>query len=84
MHDVLQETKRRLPIGAEVVDGGVHFRIWAPRRIQVEVVFENSNRRLRLSAEGNGYFSGFAPDIPAVQTAETESEALAGGRGGGN
>jgi len=27
---------------------------------------------------------GFAPDIQAVQTAETESEALAGGRGGGN
>jgi 1,4-alpha-glucan branching enzyme len=38
-----------------VVDGeGVHFRVWAPRRIQVEVVFESSDRSARLSAEGDG------------------------------
>ncbi len=35
------ERKRRLPAGAEVIPGrGVHFRVWAPRRKRVEVVFE--------------------------------------------
>lgn len=34
---------RRLPIGAEPVrSGGVHFRVWAPRRKSVTVVFERS------------------------------------------
>src|SRR3569623_939334 len=31
---------RRLFIGAEVLAGGVHFRVWAPRRQQVEVVVD--------------------------------------------
>ncbi len=35
-----QAYRRRLPIGAEVVPGGgVHFRVWAPARRRVEVVF---------------------------------------------
>lgn len=55
---------RRLPIGAEVLpEGGVHFRVWAPRRQSVAVMIENAGRQgpgqLRvLDAEGNGYFSG--------------------------
>ena len=33
--------KRRLPIGAETQPGdGVHFRVWAPLRKQVEVIIE--------------------------------------------
>jgi hypothetical protein len=31
---------RRLPVGAEVVADGVHFRVWAPKRQRVEVVVE--------------------------------------------
>ncbi|HEY4593275.1 MAG TPA: hypothetical protein VIJ61_12755, partial [Thermoanaerobaculia bacterium] len=31
---------RRLPVGAEIAPGGVHFRVWAPRCEKVEVVFE--------------------------------------------
>ncbi len=56
---------RRLPIGAEVQpDGGVHFRVWAPRCRRVEVVLERGREPHResvvaeLSPEGDGYFSG--------------------------
>jgi len=66
-----QEIVRRLPIGAEVQPaGGVHFRVWAPRRREVEVIIEmphavDGGRTLpghRLEAEGNGYFSGLVAD----------------------
>jgi maltooligosyltrehalose trehalohydrolase len=50
-------TPRRLPIGAEPIPGGVHFRVWAPRRRTVEVVVEGGPTKA-LTAEGNGYFSG--------------------------
>jgi maltooligosyltrehalose trehalohydrolase len=50
--------RRRLPIGAEITsEGGVHFRVWAPRRRQVVVVLERGSD-VTLAAEGNGYFSG--------------------------
>jgi len=57
---------RRLPVGAEVVpEGGVHFRVWAPRCRTVTVSFENPRRDhlepRALDAEGNGYFSGVEP-----------------------
>src|SRR5262249_35582355 len=59
---------RRLPIGAEILpEGGVHFRVWAPRRRHVEVVLEGganlppgATLAVGLEAEGNGYFSGRA------------------------
>jgi len=56
-------------VGAEVVPGGgVHFRVWAPARRRVEVVFaapggrpESVEREVELEREaGSGYFSGFA------------------------
>jgi maltooligosyltrehalose trehalohydrolase len=47
---------RRLPVGAEVQPaGGVHFRVWAPRRERVDVVIDD--RAFPLESEGNGYFS---------------------------
>ena len=49
---------RRLPVGAEVAPGGVHFRVWAPRRRTVEVVFDGSTAA-DLDPEADGYFSGF-------------------------
>jgi maltooligosyltrehalose trehalohydrolase len=57
--------QRRLPIGAEVVPGGVHFRVWAPRRQRVEVIFEDAGRPAALEAEGDGYFSGLASGLGA-------------------
>ena len=61
---------RRLPVGAEVLpDGGVSFRVWAPRRGQVEVIFQDNPRNtVPLTHESNGYFSGVASRI--------ESDAL--------
>ena len=63
-----QPLTRRLPVGAEVTLGGVHFRGWAPCRRRVEVVFERDAwpapdlglPEIALAAEGNGYFSGMA------------------------
>lgn len=64
--------QRRFAIGAEVLSsGGVNFRVWAPRRSKVCVVFPddvgdtNSPRFLALNAEDNGYFAGFCPTAKA-------------------
>jgi maltooligosyltrehalose trehalohydrolase len=55
------EQQRRLPVGAEVVPGGgVHFRVWAPRRRRVEVVVDGpaGSFAAELPPEADGYFSG--------------------------
>src|SRR5262245_27498748 len=59
-----QQTNRRLPIGAEILDDGtVHFRVWAPKRRRVELLLvpvgsnPNDARRFPLSTEEDGYFS---------------------------
>ena len=58
---------RRLPIGAEVLPhGGVHFRVWAPRRRRVEVALESGAgpnigearpHLVEMKREPDGYFS---------------------------
>ncbi len=57
-------SSRRLPVGAEIVDGGAHFRVWAPRRKRVDVVVDG--RIARLEPEPDGYFgahvAGVRPD----------------------
>jgi maltooligosyltrehalose trehalohydrolase len=57
----MMATSRRLPIGAEPVDGGLHFRVWAPRRSSVEVLDADSGSATALDAEGDGYFGGLVP-----------------------
>ena len=64
---------RRLPIGAEFLNGGgVNFRVWAPRCKKVEVVFRRMQRGRRvkksegcepvtLAREADGYFAGNCP-----------------------
>ena len=48
---------RGLPIGAEpLCDGGVHFRVWAPRCREVAVEIEGLGSA-ELQAETEGYFS---------------------------
>jgi maltooligosyltrehalose trehalohydrolase len=64
--------ERKLPFGAEVLQGGgVHFRLWAPRRSKVDLIITGgpgSNpqgekmRVLPLESEGTGFFSVLAPD----------------------
>lgn len=56
---------RRRQIGAEVMPGGVHFRIWAPEHKRVEVVLEGEGgsgptaptAEFVLTAEPDGYHS---------------------------
>ena len=56
--------RRRLPVGADVVAGGVHFRVWAPRATRVDVVIENrSAHTARLDHEPDGYFSTLVTDL---------------------
>src|SRR6201989_2476642 len=49
----------RLPVGAEALpEGGVHFRVWAPKRKRVEVIFEgDAGSAFELEREEGGYFS---------------------------
>jgi len=66
-------TQRRYPVGVEVVrqpDGtfGVHSRVWAPAARTLELVIEDdqgASTASRLSAEGNGYYSGYTSNAEA-------------------
>lgn len=57
---------RRLPVGAEVLPhGAVHFRVYAPQRRSVEVLFESAHAALRAAAlerEPSGHWSVELPD----------------------
>lgn len=55
---------RRYPIGAEVHESGVSFRVWAPRASQVAVYLEGSRRTVAMERDSNGYWFGFVPDLP--------------------
>ena len=57
----MRAKRRRLPIGAEVLPGGVHFRVWAPRCRRVTLLSEGA-AEIDLESEGNGYFSILSPD----------------------
>lgn len=60
------ELARRLAIGAEPSSRGVLFRVWAPTRKTVQVVFDGYERRpATLEPEGTGYFSGLAEEAGA-------------------
>lgn len=54
-------------MGAEPDPHGkeTHFRVWAPLRKSVRVVFEDRRPPMELAAEGNGYFSGSASGVGA-------------------
>ena len=51
--------QRRLPVGAEPKDGGVHFRVWAPQSRRVAVLLDDG-AEFALKAEKDGYWSGFS------------------------
>jgi len=61
----MSSVKRRYPIGAEVIgENRTHFRLWAPKARQLDLVVERtagSKRTIHpLTAEADGYFSGIA------------------------
>ncbi len=65
--------RRRMPVGAELQPGGVHFRVWAPRSTKVEVVLGEgltladavSASGKTLGRETGGYFSGLVAEARA-------------------
>ena len=70
--DQILKITRKLPIGAEVQSGGVHFRVWAPGSRRVCVVLSASasqpERVRALEADGSGYFSALSPEAVAGMT----------------
>jgi maltooligosyltrehalose trehalohydrolase len=56
---------RRRSVGAEVMNGGVLFRVWAPEHKTLTVVPENGGREHPLTRERDGYFSGLLPEAKA-------------------
>ena len=54
----------QLGLGAEVLPDGVKFRVWAPKRKQVEVaIVGNTETFVPLGSEANGYFSGTVKNL---------------------
>ena len=61
-HDLLDdptacEPKWRMTLGAQVESGGVRFRVWAPKRVRLDVVLEEDGRSFPLTKDEAGYFS---------------------------
>ncbi|MDB5219546.1 MAG: 1,4-alpha-glucan-branching protein [Myxococcaceae bacterium] len=59
---------RRLSMGAELASGGVHFRVFAPKRRRVEVVIESAGippRTLKLTRDADGFFAGLCDGVRA-------------------
>jgi maltooligosyltrehalose trehalohydrolase len=52
----MTKTERRYPIGAELIDGQAHFRVWAPKAKRLDVVIDGEGHA--LDREASGYFSG--------------------------
>ena len=68
----------RLPVGAEVADGGVDFRVWAPQSKSVRVVRDDLEE-MALAEEADGDWSGFLKEGRAeMQNDATAQSALEG------
>ena len=57
----MPQPKRRYPIGAELIaEDEAHFRVWAPKASQVDLVLEDvveaEPKFCALTAEPGGYF----------------------------
>ena len=57
---------RRFPAGAEPVEGGISFRVWAPAQQNVSVELEDG-RGFPLVRELDGYFSAVLPVEPGTR-----------------
>ncbi len=55
---------RRFPMGAELLDRGCSFRVWAPDHAEVTLVLE-SNGEHKLDRDENGYHITLLPDVEA-------------------
>ncbi len=67
-HGAPVNSRRRMPIGAELVaGGGAHFRVWAPKakRLFIDFHADSVAASIELQAESDGYFSAYAPEARA-------------------
>ncbi len=51
-----------ISLGAQVVEEGVQFRVWAPKAKRVEVLLESGQTQSMRRDDGPGYFTGIASD----------------------
>lgn len=64
-----QHINPNTPMGAELIDGGATFRLWAPGAKEVYVIFHDfdaqaeKNDAHMLIKDSNGYWAGFFPDM---------------------
>src|SRR6185312_15378717 len=59
------EVSRRYPIGAELADGGTHFRVWAPAANRLTLVLDSERGELAMEPEAGGYFNLFVRGLGA-------------------
>ncbi len=71
---ILPAVRRQFTVGAEVhTKGGVHFRVWAPKRQRVELLLADQPdqladaARFELQAEEDGHFAAFVESARAGQ-----------------
>ena len=55
---------RKYPVGAEIHESGISFRVWAPRASELAVFLEGSRRTFAMQRENSGYWSTLVDDIP--------------------
>jgi maltooligosyltrehalose trehalohydrolase len=56
---------RLYPVGAEITEAGVSFRIWAPHENSVKIIINNQPQHFKMNAEGNGFHSVTVPTVGA-------------------
>ncbi len=54
-------TKRKYPIGSELLNGDAHFRVFANEAKDIALVIDN--QEYPLENEGNGYFNAKIPNL---------------------
>jgi malto-oligosyltrehalose trehalohydrolase len=61
----LSATKRnhRMPFGAEILDGGVRYRLWAPKHASIGLKLENAGAVRRMNALAEGWHELHVSDV---------------------
>lgn len=59
------QTQRRYPLGAELLEDGTSFRVWAPDRRSVSVIIEGLSVEYELRPADEGYFEAVVENVGA-------------------
>ncbi|MDI3463869.1 MAG: malto-oligosyltrehalose trehalohydrolase [Nitrospira sp.] len=68
--DAIKDTRmaRTIPLGAQVVETGVQFRLWAPKAHRIEVVFGSGNTQSLRRDDETGYFTAIISEASPGMT----------------